>query len=41
MHYPSLDQFITSQRSALAKGPIALVLVEDDVEIDKTLRHHL
>lgn len=41
MHYPSLDQFITSQRSALAKGPIALVLVEDDVEIDTTLRHHL
>jgi len=41
MHYPSLDQFITSQRSALAKGPIALVLVEDDVEIDTTLLHHL
>ena len=41
MHYPSLDQFIASQRSALAKGPIALVLVEDDVEIDTTLRHHL
>lgn len=41
MHYPSLDQFITSQRSALAKGPIALVLVKDDVEIDTTLRHHL
>jgi hypothetical protein len=41
MHHPSLDQFITTQRSALAKGPIAIVLVEDEVEIDTTLRHHL
>lgn len=41
MHYPSLEQFVTSQRAALAKGPIALVLIEDDVEIDTTLRHHL
>ena len=41
MHHPSLDQFISSKRSALAKGPIAIVLIEDDVEIDTTLRHHL
>lgn len=41
MHHASLDQFISSQRAALAKGPIAIVLVEDDVEVDTTLRHHL
>ena len=41
MHHLSLDQFISSQRSALAEGPIAIVLIEDDVEIDTTLRHHL
>jgi hypothetical protein len=41
MRYSSLDQFVTAQRSVLAKGPIAVVLVEDDVEVDTTLRHHL
>ncbi|MBB3993362.1 hypothetical protein GGR95_000990 [Sulfitobacter undariae] len=41
MQYTSLDQFIKSQRTALTKGPIAIVLVEDDVEVDTTLRHHL
>ncbi|KEJ88051.1 hypothetical protein [Sulfitobacter donghicola] len=41
MHYTSLDQFLTEQGAALAKGPIAIVLVEDDVEVDTTLRHHL
>ncbi|MCX7567073.1 hypothetical protein OS189_12040 [Sulfitobacter sp. F26169L] len=41
MHYTSLDQFITTQRAALSKGPIAVILVEDDVEVDTTLRHHL
>ena len=40
MHYSGLDQFISDSSGALAKGPIALVLVEDDVEIDTTLRHH-
>ncbi|MEP2922275.1 MAG: glycosyltransferase family 2 protein [Sulfitobacter sp.] len=41
MHYTSLTQFISDQNAALAKGPIAVVLVEDDVEIDTTLRHNL
>ena len=41
MHYTSLTQFISDQNTALAKGPIAVVLVEDDVEIDTTLRHNL
>jgi hypothetical protein len=40
MQYRSLDHFITDGKQALAKGPIAMILVEDDVEIDTTLRHH-
>ncbi len=40
MHYRSLDHFLTDGKAALAKGPIALILVEDDVEVDTTLRHH-
>ena len=41
MQYSSLSQFITDQKTALALGPIAIVLVEDDVEVDTTLRHNL
>ncbi len=41
MRYSSLEHFISQQGTALAKGPIAIVMVEDDVEVDTTLRHHL
>ena len=41
MQYESLDHFLKTGQSALAKGPIALVFVEDDVELDNTLRHHI
>jgi len=41
MHYTSLDDFLARGRDALAKGPIALIFVEDEVEIDSTARHHL
>ncbi|MBD3664210.1 hypothetical protein [Sulfitobacter aestuariivivens] len=40
MHFNSLDHLIKEQREALFKGPVAIVLVEDDVEVDTTLRHH-
>ncbi len=40
MRYSSLDHFLSDGKGALAKGPIALILVEDDVEVDTTLRHH-
>ncbi|MEM5520213.1 hypothetical protein [Sulfitobacter sp. AS59] len=40
MHYRSLDHFLTDGKDALTQGPIAMVLVEDDVEIDTALRHH-
>ncbi|MEQ6248735.1 glycosyltransferase family 2 protein [Sulfitobacter sp. HNIBRBA3233] len=41
MRYATLDSFIADQKTALKKGPIAMVFVEDDVEIDTTLRHHI
>ncbi|MHA6264490.1 hypothetical protein ACXYMO_14910 [Arenibacterium sp. CAU 1754] len=41
MHYRSLDDFLKSGKAALAKGPVALIFVEDDVEIATTLRHHV
>jgi len=41
MQYTDLSDFIARGRDALAKGPIALIFVEDEVEIDSTARHHL
>jgi len=41
MRYASLDAFLTRGREALAKGPVGMILVEDEVEIDSTVRHHL
>ena len=40
MHHHSLDELIKDAPDALAKGPVAVVMVEDDVEVDTTLRHH-
>lgn len=41
MRYARLDQFIAAEKASLAKGPVAMVLAEDDVEVDTTLRHYL
>ncbi len=41
MKYDSLDQFLKTGQAALAKGPVALIFAEDDVELASTLRHHL
>lgn len=41
MKYSGLNTFMTDGRAALAKGPIAVILVEDPVEVDTTIRHHL
>lgn len=41
MRYANLDQFLGAAKSSLAKGPVALILAEDDVEVASTLRHHL
>ena len=41
MQYDSLSDFLSRGRDALAKGPVAMVFAEDEVELDSTLRHHL
>lgn len=40
MHHTSLSAFLEDGKSALAAGPVAIILVEDDVEVATTLRHH-
>lgn len=39
MIHASLDAFLKS--APLGKGPVAVVLAEDQVEVDTTLKHHL
>ena len=41
MRYDSLDSFLSTGKAVLAKGPIAVIMAEDPVEVDTTLRHHL
>ncbi|WP_298915009.1 hypothetical protein [uncultured Roseobacter sp.] len=41
MHYTSLKDFQKSGGATLTRGPVALIFVEDDVEVATTLRHHL
>ena len=40
MRYGDLSDFLRRGRAALDKGPVALTLAEDLVEVDSTLRHH-
>ncbi len=39
MHYPDISALIADSKRALTKGPVALVLIEDEVEVDSTLAH--
>jgi len=41
IRHPSLDAFLKTGRRDLARGPVAMVFVEDEVEVDTTLRHNL
>lgn len=41
MRFNSFDDLLNHGTKLLAKGPIALIFVEDEVEIDSTLRHHV
>lgn len=41
MRYKGLTEFLSKGSAALAKGPIALIMIEDMVEVDTTIRHHL
>lgn len=40
MKYKSVKDLVTAGAKHLEKGPISLVFVEDDVEVDSTLRHN-
>jgi len=39
--FTSLDDLLKTGMDVLAKGPVAFVFVEDETEIDTTLRHHV
>jgi hypothetical protein len=41
MMYASLEDFLQTGKPLLRKGPVALIFIEDEVEIATTLRHHL
>lgn len=41
MRYSGLSQFLADGRGALARGPVAIIMAEDPVEVDTTLRHHI
>lgn len=41
MRFATLESFISQGRALLGKGPVALIFVEDETEIESTLRHHL
>ena len=40
IHYHSLSAVIGDGKRALRKGPVALILIEDDVEVASTIAHH-
>ena len=40
MRYNDFDHFLKKGQDALRKGPIAVILAEDLVEVDTTIRHH-
>ena len=39
--YSSLKKFISAANEVLLKGHVALIFVEDDIEVGTTLRHHI
>ena len=40
MPYPNLQALIADSKTALRKGPVAMILIEDDVEVASTITHH-
>lgn len=41
MRFDSLEGFLRNGAAIMATGPVALILVEDAVEVDTTIRHHI
>ena len=40
MKFDSLDAYLKSTDNLPKKGPVAVILAEDEVEVDTTIRHH-
>ncbi|PXW68974.1 hypothetical protein C7964_103486 [Loktanella sp. PT4BL] len=40
MHYPSISALSGDLRRSPPKGPVALILIEDDVAVARTIAHH-
>ncbi|SPF75242.1 hypothetical protein ALP8811_00228 [Aliiroseovarius pelagivivens] len=40
MRHSDLNQFLRSSRQVLAKGPVAMIFIEDLIEVESTIRHH-
>lgn len=40
MRYFNLKTFLSDGKSALLKGPVAMIFAEDLIEVDTTIRHH-
>lgn len=40
MHYPSISALTNDARRSLSRGPVALILIEDDAEVSSTISHH-
>lgn len=41
MRHASLERFLAASATTLARGPVAVLMAEDEVELASTLRHHL
>jgi len=41
VRYNSIEQFLADRAARPVKGPVAVVMAEDRVEVDSTLTHHL
>jgi len=41
MRYGSLEEFVRQAGAVIGAGPAALIFVEDAVEVERTLRHHM
>lgn len=41
MRYSDLSEFLAKGKKSLQSGPVALIFVEDLVEVEATIRHHL
>ncbi|KJZ20645.1 glycosyltransferase family 2 protein [Loktanella sp. S4079] len=41
MHYSDLQSMISEGKPVLSKGPIAIILIEDGIEVESTIAHHV